>query len=105
MKHTGLFCLKCGTVVFSCAGHDFHRCTCGNVAVDGGFNYLRISYKTKQFMYLEIVFPRKITKATLYKAWNEGDDSVGSYKVGEWPDFIQKAILKVQTPKSEPVES
>lgn len=34
-------CLKCDTVVESKHVHDFVRCPCGNVFVDGGLDYLR----------------------------------------------------------------
>lgn len=34
-------CLRCGEEVESQHTHDFVRCSCGNVAVDGGPSYLR----------------------------------------------------------------
>ena len=34
-------CLKCGDEPFSRTVHDFKYCKCGNVAVDGGQEYLR----------------------------------------------------------------
>ncbi len=36
-----LFCVACGTEIFSAHTHDFRYCRCGNVAVDGGQSYLR----------------------------------------------------------------
>ena len=35
-------CLKCKDVIYSRAIHDFRWCSCGNMAVDGGFSYLKI---------------------------------------------------------------
>jgi len=32
---------KCGEVIESFTVHDFKRCSCGSVAVDGGKSYLR----------------------------------------------------------------
>ena len=34
-------CHKCGDEPYSAFGHDFKSCKCGNIAVDGGMNYLR----------------------------------------------------------------
>jgi hypothetical protein len=34
-------CLKCDEVIWSSHRHDFKYCKCGNVAVDGGEEYLR----------------------------------------------------------------
>jgi hypothetical protein len=34
-------CHKCGDEPYSASGHDFKSCKCGNIAVDGGMNYLR----------------------------------------------------------------
>lgn len=34
-------CLKCATVIESLHRHHFRTCPCGNIAVDGGLEYLR----------------------------------------------------------------
>lgn len=34
-------CLKCGDTIESTHQHDFVRCSCGNLFVDGGKEYLR----------------------------------------------------------------
>ena len=34
-------CHKCGTVAESKHRHDFVSCFCGDISVDGGFDYLR----------------------------------------------------------------
>ena len=34
-------CLKCGQRIHSKHRHDFVRCQCGNIAVDGGMAYLK----------------------------------------------------------------
>ena len=34
-------CLKCGDEIVSEYCHDFVRCKCGSIAVDGGHDYLR----------------------------------------------------------------
>lgn len=39
-----LKCLKCGDVIESKDRHDYVTCSCGNVSVDGGLDYLRRSF-------------------------------------------------------------
>ncbi len=34
-------CRKCGDIIESTQEHEFRRCKCGAVAVDGAFKYLR----------------------------------------------------------------
>lgn len=38
-----VLCLKCNTEIESRHRHDYVRCPCGNVAVDGGKDYLKRS--------------------------------------------------------------
>ena len=40
-------CLKCGDIVESKNRHDFVTCSCGNVSVDGGKDYLRRTFHNK----------------------------------------------------------
>ena len=37
-------CLKCGDEIFSGSVHDFKKCSCGNIFVDGGPAYIRHGY-------------------------------------------------------------
>jgi hypothetical protein len=38
-------CAKCGEIIWSAHRHDFVRCKCGSIAVDGGQAYLkRVGY-------------------------------------------------------------
>ena len=34
-------CINCGDVLESKTPHDFKRCSCGKVAIDGGHEYLK----------------------------------------------------------------
>jgi hypothetical protein len=34
-------CRLCGDIIESKHGHDYRGCKCGEIAVDGGLNYLR----------------------------------------------------------------
>ena len=38
-------CKKCGSVIESNRVHDFKVCKCGAVAVDGGHDYLKRSFR------------------------------------------------------------
>lgn len=40
-------CKHCGDVIESRHRHDFVRCKCGKVAVDGGKSYLRRAFQTE----------------------------------------------------------
>jgi hypothetical protein len=34
-------CRKCEDIIFSAHRHDFKRCRCGAIAIDGGMSYIR----------------------------------------------------------------
>lgn len=38
-------CLLCGEIIYSNNVHDYKTCKCGNLSVDGGFDYLRRGFK------------------------------------------------------------
>ena len=40
-------CLKCGDVIESRTVHDFRRCSCGAVFVDGGLAYTRHGFNSE----------------------------------------------------------
>ena len=40
-------CLICGDIIESVYRHDFKWCSCGNLAVDGGHDYLRRGFKDR----------------------------------------------------------
>ena len=65
-KVTAIKCPKCKDTIYSCARHDFRQCSCGEVAIDGGFDYVRVigATETKQ---LEIDATRK----DLFDDWNK----------------------------------
>lgn len=43
-------CGKCGDHIESKNRHDFKWCKCGNVAVDGGKDYVRRAFETNNFI-------------------------------------------------------
>lgn len=49
-------CLNCGYILISVFRHDFKECSCKNLFVDGGFDYIRRGVKNEtQFVELSIV--------------------------------------------------
>jgi hypothetical protein len=80
IKVFAIRCLKCKCTVYSRARHDYRSCECGEVAIDGGFDYIRmrrkdpLGYKT---------IKRKTINASmreLYNDWNRGTDKYGLEK-------------------------
>ena len=41
-------CLNCGDEIVSSSRHDFQECSCGDVFVDGGEDYLRHGFKNRE---------------------------------------------------------
>lgn len=71
-------CLKCGDVIYSRATHDFHWCSCGNCAVDGGFDYLRVLGEPDTIEYTDIEVDA--TRKELRDDWNYRKDKFGLIK-------------------------
>jgi len=81
----GIRCLKCGDVIYSRAGHDFRRCSCTAVAIDGGFSYTRIVGNREDFEGAYFLLP--VSKAELYEDWNSGTDKFGKISKGDQVDI------------------
>jgi len=45
LTRNALQCLVCNDIIESTHVHDFKTCSCGNLSVDGGLEYCKISYK------------------------------------------------------------
>ena len=45
----GIQCTKCGDELYSNSRHDFVRCKCDAVFIDGGFDYVRIGGNVGDF--------------------------------------------------------
>lgn len=41
LKRNRLACMKCSDIIESRSGHDFKHCSCGEMFIDGGLNYMR----------------------------------------------------------------
>ena len=71
-------CSKCGDIIYSRDRHDYHRCSCGEISIDGGFDYARIGYVSEM--------PKRMhkfvnaTKDQLWADWNNRKDKFGVIK-------------------------
>ena len=61
-------CLKCGDIIESIDRHDYVQCSCGNISVDGGKDYLKRSYRDGMDTWIDMSISEPIT---------EGDDNNG----------------------------
>ena len=77
---TAVFCKKCNTLVYSRARHDFRYCECGDVAIDGGRNYTKVSYnKDSDFLKKNITI--FLSDIDIYNDWNDQINKLGSLKL------------------------
>jgi len=51
-KESGIQCLRCKDRIFSEHRHDFKRCGCGKVAIDGGREYTRVIGDRKNWKFV-----------------------------------------------------
>lgn len=60
-------CKSCGDVIISTHRHDFKRCSCGRVAVDGRHDYLKRSFTDSpdDFEELEILLKNMLISIML----------------------------------------
>jgi len=71
-------CPNCKDIVYSRSRHDCRGCFCGQVAIDGGFDYNRILFKKiRPKLKSKYVIA---TKEDLYNDWNDAIDKFGLIK-------------------------
>lgn len=74
MKINAVICVKCCDIIWSRAVHDFRTCTCGEIFIDGGFDYIRTNAgKTK-------IIDVDCTVQEAYNDWNNKINKLGSIK-------------------------
>lgn len=95
MKIAGIRCLKCGDFAYSRARHDMHACSCGNIHVDGGFEYIGVTFVSNLFT--PETMQIKVTKETLQKDWATRRNKYGLVKFegtkGELTAMAAKKLL------------
>lgn len=77
---TAIQCPKCLDIIYSRARHDFHYCGCGEVAVDGGFDYLKMSFKKTKPVPFQLAVDASC-KYQLFRDWNTNQDVFGVIRI------------------------
>ncbi|NBK96868.1 MAG: hypothetical protein EOM50_02395 [Erysipelotrichia bacterium] len=54
LKVNKIQCNHCGDIIESTSSHDYKRCSCGAVGVDGGLDYIRRDYKNAREDFIEL---------------------------------------------------
>ena len=92
MKITAFRCPKCKDIVFSRARHDYRNCSCGEIAVDGGFDYCKLAFITEPPKPVELEID--VTKKELYDDWNfiNKKDKYGLLKKGRKRKWVKEII-------------
>ncbi|MBR6081246.1 MAG: hypothetical protein IKP60_13975 [Treponema sp.] len=76
-------CPVCGDRIYSRAHHDMHYCSCGAVAIDGGFDIVKISAKHEidiNSLHCEPFEIKEATQKDLYDDWNNRKNKYGTIK-------------------------
>ena len=81
MKVNAIKCKNCNTIIYSRATHDFHWCPCGRCAIDGGFEYIKITGDRRDWEFVEYGVLDNLSdgdaKNVLYNDWNLKDNKYG----------------------------
>lgn len=78
MKIDALKCKKCGDVIFSRCRRDMRWCSCGSIAIDGGFDYTKVTGSPDEIEFVQIMVDAN--KDELYNDWNTKKDNHGLVK-------------------------
>lgn len=86
MKIIAIKCKNCGDIIWSRAQHDFHECTCGSVAIDGGMtDFVRMLGDEYEMYDLEL----DITEQEAYEDWNFRKNNLGIIHTDENVKFVK----------------
>ena len=79
MKIKAIRCLICGDIIYSRARHNMRYCSCEAAAVNGGFDYIKVS--AKNFSIVEnLDIEVDATKEELYNDWVKKINKFGLVK-------------------------
>ena len=73
----GVICPNCHDFIYSRAHYDFRYCTCRNVFIDGGFDYLKYGAKDVNKVKRKQINIPKVTRKDLYDDWNKHINKYG----------------------------
>jgi len=78
MEANAIKCPVCLDTVFSRCRHDFRSCSCGELSIDGGFDYVKISFAKTPPRIFQINILQ--TKDQLFQDWRLEKDKFGLIK-------------------------
>jgi len=88
MKITAVQCNVCGDIIWSRAQHDFHYCSCGSVAIDGGMTgYVRILGNNEDYEMYDLELD--ISEKEAYDDWNTRKNKLGTIHTEESTKFMK----------------
>lgn len=92
VKVTCIECPNCKDIIYSRAHYDFHYCSCGQFAIDGGFDYVRILGNNPNKLFSKFIMG--VNKLDLYQDWNNRTDKYGTIKPeGREVKEVRKVII------------
>lgn len=78
LKVPAIKCRKCKDIVYSRCRHDMQGCSCGAVAIDGGFSkYCKISGDQEDIEFVKDYEIGNASKQKLYDDWRLRKDKYG----------------------------
>ena len=85
VKITALKCKHCDTTIFSRMRRDMRYCECRKIAIDGGFDYIKITGNEEDYDIVEFDLKRNLRflKRELFTDWSMHLDRYGLLKEGE----------------------
>ena len=75
LRVNAIECPACHETLYSRARHDYRTCSCGEVAVDGGFDYIRVAFKKQEPIEKEVWV--LVSIKDLYQDWASRADKYG----------------------------
>jgi len=79
-KRTALKCRICQATIYSRARYDFHWCPCRSVAIDGGNDYVKISFTTLMDFEQIPNYDTGVSEKVLFNDWSKRRDKYGIVK-------------------------
>ena len=73
-------CKNCKDIIYSRDHHDFRSCSCRDVSIDGGFNYVKICFKSGEEVPKITKIMINASKKQLFDDWNKRKNKFGLIK-------------------------
>ena len=80
LRVSAIKCKHCKDTIFSRCRHDFRWCSCEKVAIDGGFDYIKVTGDGEDYEMVNNFEIEYVSKEELYDDWNSYRDKYGLIK-------------------------